>query len=78
MIDDFADVDILVTYGGPDLLARIRENPLTSRMQAVADGGVVLLGNDPAGTAATPTPMSIEWVLEEYVARLADAARTAE
>ncbi|ETX28964.1 iron-siderophore ABC transporter substrate-binding protein [Roseivivax isoporae] len=77
-IDDFADVDILVTYGGPDLLARIRENPLTSRMQAVAGGGVVLLGNDPAGTAATPTPLSIEWVLEEYVARLADAARTAE
>lgn len=77
-IDDFADVDIVVSYGGPALMERIRANPLTSRMAPVRTGSVVLLPNDPLGTAANPTPLSIPWVLEEYVALLADAARRAE
>ncbi|MGI3169823.1 iron-siderophore ABC transporter substrate-binding protein [Pseudooceanicola sp. C21-150M6] len=77
-IDAFADVDIIVTYGGDALLTRIRENLLTSRMKTVQQQAVVLLGNDAVGTAANPTPLSIPWVLEDYVARLDDAARRAE
>ncbi|MEL5878329.1 iron-siderophore ABC transporter substrate-binding protein [Cereibacter sphaeroides] len=74
-IDRFDDVDILVTYGGEPLRERVSENPLTSRMKAVSHGALVLLGNDPVGTAANPTPLSISWVLEDYVGRLAEAAR---
>ncbi|MGK7752077.1 MULTISPECIES: iron-siderophore ABC transporter substrate-binding protein [unclassified Roseovarius] len=77
-IDVFDDVDIVVTYGGETLMERVAENPLTSRMKTVKTGAVVLLGNDPVGTAANPTPLSIPFVLEDYVARLADAARKAE
>lgn len=77
-IDAFDDVDIVVTYGGQALFDRVRDNLLTSRMQTVENGAIVLLGNDPVGTAANPTPLSIPWVLEDYVARLADAARKAE
>lgn len=47
-------------------------------MKTVRQGAVVLLGNDPVGTAANPTPLSIPWVLEDYVERLAEAARKAE
>lgn len=77
-IDAFSDVDIIVTYGGRALFDRVRTNLLTSRMKTVENGAVVLLGNDPAGTAANPTPLSIPWVLGDYVALLADAARKAE
>ncbi|EAQ04349.1 ABC Fe+3-siderophore transporter, periplasmic binding protein [Pseudooceanicola batsensis HTCC2597] len=77
-IDAFADVDILVSYGGRALFDRVRRNRLTSRMETVENGAIVLLGNDPVGTAANPTPLSIPWVLEDYVSRLADAARKAE
>lgn len=77
-IDAFEDVDIVVTYGGPALLERVQDNLLTSRMKTVERGAVVLLGNDPVGTAANPTPLSIPYVLKDYVARLADAARKAE
>ncbi|APE44560.1 ABC transporter substrate-binding protein [Sulfitobacter alexandrii] len=77
-IDALNDVDIVVTYGDTALLAAARDNPLTSRMKAVEDGAVVLLGNDPLGTAANPTPLSIPWVLDDYVSRLAQAARAAE
>ncbi len=77
-IDAFDDVDILVTYGNDDLLDALKTNPLTARMPAVARGAVVMLGRDPLGTAANPTPLSISWVLKDYVALLADAARKSE
>ena len=73
-IDQFDDVDILVTYGGQELIDALNADPLTSKMPAVADGAIVTLGNDPLGTAANPTPLSISWVLDDYVKMLADAA----
>lgn len=72
-IDLFDDVDLVVTYGGPELLGGLRADPLTARMPAVARGAVVLLANDPLGTGANPTPLSIGWVLQPYLARLAQA-----
>lgn len=77
-IDDFDDVDILVTYGGAPLMAAMRADPLTGRMPAVAQDAVVLLGNDPLGNAANPTPLGLGWVLGDYAALLADAAQKSE
>ncbi|MDY8108896.1 ABC transporter substrate-binding protein [Fulvimarina sp. 2208YS6-2-32] len=73
-IDDFDDVDIIVTYGGDALRTAIESNPLLSKMPAVANGGLVLLGDDPVATGANPTPLSIGWVLDDYLALLEDAA----
>lgn len=77
-IDAFDDVDILVTYGSQALVEAINADPLMSRMPAVAHGSLVMLGNDPLGTASNPTPLSISWVLDDYVALLAEAAKKAE
>ncbi|MFC6487019.1 iron-siderophore ABC transporter substrate-binding protein [Nitratireductor sp. GCM10026969] len=77
-IDVFDDVDILVTYGDRELLEALKANPLTSRMPAVANDAVVMLRRDPLGTAANPTPLSISWVLKDYVALLAEAAQKSE
>lgn len=77
-IDRFNDVDIFVTYGDESLLAPLQANPLTSRMPAIANESVVMLGNGPIGTAANPTPLSIAWVLDDYVAMLAEAARKSQ
>ncbi|MCD7108008.1 iron-siderophore ABC transporter substrate-binding protein [Rhizobium sp. DKSPLA3] len=75
-IDAFDDVDILVTYGDQALFDSLKANPLTRHMPAVANGALVMLGNDPVGNAANPTPLSIRWVLKDYVARLGAAAKT--
>ncbi|WP_413450041.1 ABC transporter substrate-binding protein [Georgenia phoenicis] len=73
--DTFDDVDIIVTYGGEELVAALEGDPLLSQMPAVANGAIVSLpGDGPLGTAANPTPLSISWVLEDYVAMLAQAA----
>lgn len=77
-IDIFDDVDILVTYGGAELMAAIKADPLMAHMPAVARDAVVLLPNGPIGTAANPTPLSISWVLDDYAALLAEAARKAQ
>jgi len=74
-IDLFNDVDIFVTYGGPQLRDALATNPLSSKLPAIARGSVVILGNNPLGTAASPTPLSISWILKDYVALLAEAAR---
>ncbi|TCK04191.1 iron-siderophore ABC transporter substrate-binding protein [Marinobacterium mangrovicola] len=77
-IDSFDDVDIFVTYGGEQLLGPLKSNPLTSRMRAIAKDAVVMLGNGPSATGANPTPLSIPWVLDDYVDTLAAAARKSE
>ncbi len=77
-VDAFDDVDIIVTYGDKSLIEALKANPLMARMPAVANDSVVLLGRNPLGTAANPTPLSISWVLEDYVALLAEAAKTSK
>jgi iron complex transport system substrate-binding protein len=74
-VDTFADVDIVVTYGDDELVATLEGDPLLSQMPAVAAGSIVSLpGTDPLGTAANPTPLAISWVLDDYLALLAQAA----
>lgn len=77
-IDRFDDVDIFVSYGGPEMLAPLQAHPLAARMRAIGRGAVVMLGRGPAATAANPTPLSLPWVLDDYVAQLAAAARKSE
>lgn len=74
-IDAFNDVDIFVTYGGNELLKPLSDNPLMSKMNAIKHGSIVMLGNGPMATAANPTPLSIPWVLDDYLEALAAAAR---
>jgi iron complex transport system substrate-binding protein len=73
LIDSLADVDVLVTYGGAALREKLSEDLLTAQLPAVRRGALVMLDNDPMGTAANPTPMSLPWVLEAYADRLSAA-----
>ena len=74
-IDAFDDVDIVVTYGNQGLLDAMGRSPLMAKMPAVTNKAIVMLGRNPLGTAANPTPLSISWVLKDYVALLAEAAQ---
>jgi len=76
-IDVFDDVDIITGYGDEkgELLDKIRKDPLLSKIPAVERGSIYLLPDSkPLGTAANPTPLSIRWVLKDYVKALAEAA----
>ncbi len=73
--DAFSDVDIIVTYGDDELVKTLESDPLLSQIPAVKNGAIVSLdGSGPLGTAANPTPLSISWVLDDYLDLLAGAA----
>ena len=76
-VDQFNDVDIIVTYGDQALVDALNADPLLSKIPAVANGSIVLLPDTPLGTAANPTPLAINYVLEDYVSMLAEAAAKA-
>ncbi|MFC8824285.1 iron-siderophore ABC transporter substrate-binding protein [Streptomyces sp. NPDC057137] len=76
-IDVFDDVDIITGYGDEsgELLTSLGKDPLLSKIPAIDRGSAYLLpGDAPLATAANPTPLSISWVLDDYVAALAKAA----
>ncbi|MDN4161687.1 iron-siderophore ABC transporter substrate-binding protein [Nocardioides abyssi] len=73
-VDKLDDVEVIVTYGDQELVDALQGDPLLSKMPAVQDDAIVLLPNTPLGTAANPTPLSISYVLEDYVDMLAKAA----
>jgi iron complex transport system substrate-binding protein len=77
-IDLFNDVDIFVTYGDAKLIDALKANPLTSKLPAIGKGAVVVLGNNTLGTAASPTPLALPWILRDYVALLSEASRKAK
>jgi iron complex transport system substrate-binding protein len=74
--DQFADVDLFVTYGDTDgeLIAAMQADPLLSQIPAVAEGRIAILPEStPIAAAANPSPLSIRWGIDEYFALLAAA-----
>lgn len=75
----FEDVDLLIMYGSGDdaanqeLLESYQKDPLLSKIPAIAEGRVAFLGDGPLASAATPSPLSIPWGIDEYFGLLADA-----
>ena len=71
----FNDVDILITYGPADptpLKEAIKADALLSRIPAIAEDHMVFLGQDALSASANPSPLSIPWGIDKYVAKLAE------
>lgn len=74
--DQFADVDVFVTYGDTDgeLIAAMQADPLLSQIPAIAEGRIAILPEStPIAAAANPSPLSIRWGIEQYFDLLAAA-----
>lgn len=75
--DRFDDVDVFVTYGDPDgaVLKQIQADPLLSKIPAVAEGRIAILEeSSPLAASANPSPLSVEWGIDEYFSVLAAAS----
>lgn len=70
--DDFADVDLIVTYGDDKTLAQLRADPLLGKIPAIAGGRVAILQNEtPLAAASNPTALSIPSNITAYFDLLA-------
>ena len=73
--DRLADVDIFITYGSPELLTQVQNDPLMKQIPAVQRGSVAMLQDStPLAAAANPSPLSIGWGIGDYLDELAAAA----
>ena len=77
--EQFEDVDFFISYSSGDeaadqqSLEDMQADPLMSKIPAIAEGRVVFLDNGPLGAAANPSPLSIPWGIDDYVAELSTA-----
>ncbi|MBL3686945.1 iron-siderophore ABC transporter substrate-binding protein [Leucobacter zeae] len=77
MADEFADVDVFVTYGDPegDLVKQLQADPLISQIPAVRAGRIAILEDStPLAASANPSPLSIGWGIDDYFDVLGSAA----
>ncbi|MDN6683794.1 MAG: hypothetical protein L0K89_03595, partial [Bifidobacterium crudilactis] len=74
-VDQFNDVDIIVTYGDDTTLATLQKDPLISQIPAVKRGSVVVIDlNSKLGSAIAPSALSIPSTVDDYAKVLAQAA----
>ncbi|MEH6947536.1 iron-siderophore ABC transporter substrate-binding protein [Bacillus sp. JJ634] len=73
--DMLNDAEILVSYGNKNTLAALQADPILGKIPAVKRGSVVIIGdNTPLAAAGTPSPLSIEYSIDEYLTLLSEAA----
>ncbi len=76
--DKFSDTDMFITYGTEELLGQLQDDPLMSQIPAIEQGAVAVLPDStPLAASANPSPLSIPWGIEDYVAFLGEAAEKA-
>ena len=74
--DALNDTDIFVTYGDDKTLAALQADPILGKVPAIEQGNVVVIeDNTPLAAAGTPTPLSIQSTIDEYVSIIADIAK---
>lgn len=74
--DALNDTDIFVTYGDDKTLAALQADPILGKVPAIKQGNVVVIeDNTPLAASGTPTPLSIQSTIDEYVSLIADVAK---
>lgn len=70
--EKFEDVDVFVVYGDESVIPVLQADPLLSKIPAIAEGRIATLGDaTPLAASANPSPLSITWGLDDYLAVLA-------
>ncbi|MBM7605132.1 iron complex transport system substrate-binding protein [Metabacillus crassostreae] len=66
--------EILVSYGDENTLAALQADPILGKIPAIERGSIVIIGNGtPLAASGTPSPLSIEYSIDEYLTLLSEA-----
>jgi iron complex transport system substrate-binding protein len=69
------DVDIIVGYGNEELYNALKADPVLGKIPAIQRGSVAFIDSStPLVAAATPTPLSIEYTIDDYLELIGGAA----
>lgn len=73
-VEALYDADLIVGYGDDDLYKTIKADPLLGKIPAVKRGSVAFIESDsPIVAAGTPTPLSIDYTIDDYLELLGEA-----
>ena len=73
--DLLTDIDIMITYGDETLLAALQADPLIGTIPAVQRGAVAVIEDGtPLAASGTPSALSIEATIDEYLKIIGEAA----
>ena len=78
-VDQLADVDVIVMYGGETQLSALQNDKLLGQVPAIKNGAIAWVPADGAFAASVnPTALSVPYGLDRYVDLLSEAAAKAE
>ncbi|MGD6804581.1 iron-siderophore ABC transporter substrate-binding protein [Rossellomorea aquimaris] len=77
--DMLNDADVFVTYGNENTLETLQADPILGKIPAVERGSIVVIeDNTPLAAAGTPSTLSINYTIDEYVELLSEAVSKVE
>lgn len=73
------DADVIITYGDDKTLEALQKDPLLGKINAIKNSAVAVIpDNTPLAASCTPTPLSINYTIEEYLNLLGNACKNAK
>ncbi|TFE01515.1 iron-siderophore ABC transporter substrate-binding protein [Jeotgalibacillus salarius] len=77
--DMLNDADVLVSYGDENTLEALQNDPILGQVPAIERGSVVIIGdNTPLAASGTPSTLSIEYTIDEYLTLMSEAVSKLE
>ncbi|TYS18037.1 iron-siderophore ABC transporter substrate-binding protein [Rossellomorea vietnamensis] len=77
--DMLNDAEVFVTYGNESTLEALQADPILGKIPAVERGSIVVIeDNTPLAAAGTPSTLSINYTIDEYVELLSEAVSKVE
>ncbi len=74
--DILNDTEMLVMYGDDKTLATLQKDPILGKVPAIKNGNVVVVeDNTPLAASGTPSPLSIQYTIDDYVTKISDVAK---
>lgn len=77
--DMLNDAEVLVSYGDENTLEALQNDPILGQVPAIERGSVVIIGdNTPLAASGTPSTLSIEYTIDEYLTLMSEAVSKLE
>ncbi|MBP2016019.1 iron-siderophore ABC transporter substrate-binding protein [Anaerococcus degeneri] len=77
--DKINDADVIITYGDDKTIETLQKDPLLGKINAIKNGAVAVIPeNTPLAASCTPTPLSINYTIEEFLNILGNACKNAK
>lgn len=74
--DVLDDTEMLIVYGDDKTLATLQKDPILGKVPAIKNGNVIVVeDNTPLAASGTPSPLSIQYTIDEYVTKISDVAK---